>query len=124
MIYAAPAVLVKSLHDSFHALTGVAIASRFFEPKRKSPLAIFLLQSTSSPGRKPRVTDPTDSMSPSGPTEGSRLPLPLAPRTCSPLLPEPGAYARGYYLSHLRRSLKAASRIVWLCSLVTISVLR
>jgi len=47
MIHAAPAVLVKSLHDSFHALTGVAIASRLFEPKRKSPLAIFLLQSTS-----------------------------------------------------------------------------
>jgi hypothetical protein len=47
MIHAAPAVLVKSLHDSSHALTGAAIASRLFEPKRKSPLAIFLLQSTS-----------------------------------------------------------------------------
>jgi hypothetical protein len=47
MIHAAPAVLVKSLHDSFHALTGVAIASRLCEPKRKSPLAILLLQSAS-----------------------------------------------------------------------------
>jgi len=46
MIHAAPAVLVKSLHDSFHALMGVAIASRLFEPRRESPLAISLLQST------------------------------------------------------------------------------
>jgi hypothetical protein len=35
MIHAAPAVLGKSLRDLFHALTGVAISNRPFEPMRK-----------------------------------------------------------------------------------------
>ena len=39
--HAASAVIVKSLPDSFHALTGVAIASRLFEPKRDHHLRFF-----------------------------------------------------------------------------------